>query len=167
MSVPGLTVLCNDPTFIVANWRNVSITMYLSVPTIEQLHYTGHKVLERQYPDGFAALVVMHASAMKVSPEVRAEAERVSKNVPVGLKAIAHVIVGRGFAAATMRAIASGVMALSRKTVASKIFDEPRPASNWLLTKLGEAPGPLQARSVEELVAAVDYVAPTALLAAG
>jgi hypothetical protein len=93
--------------------------------------------LAARFPAGFLALALLPTTAGLTLPaEVRREAERVAANRSSAAKAIAHVIEGTGFVAATVRSISIGMSMLARTHAPHRIFGGVEPATAWLATFL-------------------------------
>lgn len=69
-----------------------------------------------RFADGYCALAVLSMAALNRESAARAEATRLSENPGHNLRAIAQVILGTGFGAATARALASGLMLVRKAT---------------------------------------------------
>jgi hypothetical protein len=92
--------------------------------------------------------------------DVRAEAERLSKEPAANLTAIAQVIYGTGFAASAIRSVATGMILIARHARPTKIFDTLEHASTWLVPRMNELPEPVGKIDAPEFVRAIrDIVA--------
>jgi hypothetical protein len=160
MGQTGLSVLEQDEIHLVGLWHNVLVTLWRGSTTLESMKQLGvhHREADRRFVNGFCALAVVEAvSSLRMDPEVRAEAARLSQNPGQNLKASAQVIQGTGLGAATTRMIASGLMLLRKKTMPSKLFDELPAAARWLMAYVKPAaqePTPTAA----DLVSAIGQV---------
>ena len=131
---PDVHVFVSDDAHLAALWHDVYVTAWWGDTTVARLRGVDayqREVLRRR-PAGFVALALLSSSKVGMSAEVRAEAERVSRESPPQLRAIAQVIHGTGFAAAAIRSVATGITMLSTRGRAVKIFDTLEPAAAWL-----------------------------------
>jgi hypothetical protein len=87
-----------------------------------------------RFPEGFVALAVLPHVSLEAPllKELRAEAERLMTTSPKELLAVAEVIEGSGFLAATVRSIATGLVLVTRPPFPTRIFAGVEPAAAWL-----------------------------------
>ena len=135
---------------LVATYKNVFVTMWWAPARVEQLRgLPAHQdEMGRRWPGGWGTLAVLGADAGKISAEVRAEGERITKHQKQGMRAIAQVIEGTGFGAAAVRSVASALTLFKRSGPPTKIFDALGPGVAWLMHELGtpaDAPALLKA----------------------
>lgn len=135
-------VLRQDADHTVGLWRNVSVNVWMSPSTAEQIRRIGadQPRIAQRFPEGFGSLSIMHASNTGMTAEARAAGEKLSKTATPGLRAIAMVIVGTGFAAAGLRAVASTMMMITHRRAPTKIFGDPETGARWVLEQLGASP---------------------------
>jgi hypothetical protein len=145
---PHLEILHVHERSIIGVWNNVFVMIWRDLPSAERLRIAG--ALERKvaarFPDGFVVLAVLPTINLRLPSDVREEAERLSLDRPRELKAIAQVIEGKGFIAASVRSVAVGVVMLARpqkdgdgvqrERTPMRIFSGVEPASAWLATFL-------------------------------
>jgi hypothetical protein len=151
--------------FLAALYRNVFITAWWGETTVARLKRVGavQSEVARAWPKGFVALALIRSANTNLPPDVRAEAERLTKDPSSCLRAIAQVIHGSGFAAAAIRSIATGMQLLSRHGRPSKIFDSLDNATVWLVPQMSQLPGPPGTVTPEELARVVrELIANTA-----
>jgi hypothetical protein len=119
----------------IALWRNVLVASWRDAPTPPFMRKMGDHTaaIIARYPKGYISLAFVPPIAVFPGPEFRVEAERVTKLGATHLKAIAQVVEGKGFGAATVRALISGVHMVSRNAYPSRVFDETDEAISWLL----------------------------------
>src|SRR5689334_770886 len=105
MSSIDTRIIEQNDAVVVALWSNVFLTLWRANATVEQLRRIGDhsRSIDQSFPDGFCALAVISGSGFSMTPDVRAEAEILSKNPGQNMKAIAQVITATGFAAAATR----------------------------------------------------------------
>ncbi|HEX4515297.1 MAG TPA: hypothetical protein VH054_17240 [Polyangiaceae bacterium] len=145
MALPGDTrIFVSDEAHLAAIHRNVYITAWWGETTVERLKRVGEiqNELARKWPAGFVALALIRSSNVNMPADVRAEAEKLSKEPAPNLKAIAQVIYGSGFAAAAIRSIATGMVLVARRPRPTKIFGTLEGAATWLAPQMNELPEP-------------------------
>lgn len=155
--VPGvedLVVFERDAVLSVGLWHNVLAMVWHAPPTIEHLRgLDDHQQrAAKLHPNGFVTLVVLPSQHSRMAPDVREAAEDLSRNPSPALVAVAQVITGTGFVAATTRMIAAG-MALLAQTP-TKLFASSDAAARWLCERAATIPGGPACRP-DELVAAI------------
>jgi hypothetical protein len=145
MALPAdARVLASDEAFLAAIFRNVYLTAWWGDTTVARLRKVGELQSEvvRKCPKGFVALALIRSVNANLPADVRAEAERLTKEPPPGLRAIAQVIYGSGFAGAAIRSVATGMQLISRQPRPSKVFDTLEHATSWLAPRMNELPDP-------------------------
>jgi hypothetical protein len=155
--VPGaedLVVIERDAVVGVGLYKSVFAMVWRGPPTVAHLRALGEyqRRVTRLRPRGFVTLAVLPSKHTRMSPEVRAAAEELARNPSPALVAVAQVITGDGFVAATTRMIAAG-MALLAPTP-TKLFASRDAAALWLCERAATIPG-APAIHPEELIAAV------------
>jgi hypothetical protein len=152
----GAQVFASDDSHLVALWRNVFITAWWGETTVARLKNVGvvQKDVVRRLPNGFVALALITASNTNMPADVRAEAEKLSREPPPQLRAIAQVIHGVGFSAAAIRALASGMQLMGGGKSPSKIFNTLDSAATWLSPRMNALLTPPASFGVHDLTAA-------------
>jgi hypothetical protein len=127
-------VLASDETFLSAIYRNVVVTAWSGPPTLAKLESVGdaQRQANRRCANGFVAISLIRHISLKMSPEIRVAAERLSKEPPHGLRAVAQVVYGTGFASATMRSVVTGFQLITRRDHPMKVFADLDAAAEWL-----------------------------------
>ena len=140
MPSSGLKLLTKSEGHLVGSFENVFVSMWLEPATVEQLRaLRGYQdAFARDFPDGFGNLAILGAGAGKVSPEVRAEGERITKSPSPSIRATAQVIEGKGFGAAAVRSVAAALMKLNTAPTPTKIFDSLPTGAAWLMITLAK-----------------------------
>jgi hypothetical protein len=133
-----LTILDTHGRDLVALWENVLISVWREVPTADRLRrmVVLQDEAARRFPRGFVSLSLLPSVQLRLSPETRAEAERVATRAPPSLTAIAMVIEGRGFLAAAVRSVATSVSMVLPGKRPVRIFGGLEPATAWLASFL-------------------------------
>lgn len=152
----GFVILGRDENYVIGLWHNVFVTMWRDKVTLEGLRLTGlyHRQVDGRFVDGYCALAVLSMAALDMESDVRAEATRLSDNPGRNLKAIAQVILGTGFGAATARTVAAGLQLVRKAKAPSKIFNDVSTGIRWLEPYIAAAaPGPAPAPA--DLVSAI------------
>lgn len=127
-------VLARDETFLAAIYRNVVISVWSGPPTLAKLESVGvaQREASREWPNGFVALSLIRSISLKLPPEIRAAAERLSRETPPELRAVAQVVYGTGFMSAAMRSVVTGFQLIARRGPPTKVFDSLDGATEWL-----------------------------------
>src|SRR5262249_241936 len=113
------------------------------------------QALAAKHPDGIVMLNVLEGTGATPSAEVRQRIARDMKHYENVTRAIAVVYEAKGFLAATVRAIVTGLQAMSRQRAPLKVFATVADACLWLSHS-----GFLRSDS-NEIVAAVQEVRST------
>lgn len=127
---------------------SVIIARWLAPPTAEDMRLM--RLALRPWVmrhESFCSLNVIdieHASPM--TDDARIEVAQTQKEFEGRQRGLANVIEGRGFWAASIRSVASGLAFLSRVKFEQKIFDTVQPAASWLATLF--PPGTVDANEV-------------------
>jgi hypothetical protein len=140
MANTSLTLLERSDGHLVGSFDDIFVSIWWAPADVAQLLALAEyqEEMARDYPAGYGSLTILGAGAGKVSAEVRAEAERVSRRGSLHIRANAQVIEGTGFGAAAVRSVAMAIMALSGSRAPFKMFDSLSPAAGWLTLKLGK-----------------------------
>jgi hypothetical protein len=120
---------------LVGLWRNVLVVAIRALPEADQLHriHEIQRDVAARFPRGFAALAILPVlSPRPLSKEMREAAELVTGDAPPELLAVAEVIEGRGFVAAAIRSIATGLILVTRPRWPMRIFASVEPAAAWV-----------------------------------
>jgi hypothetical protein len=154
-SPTGVLVFEHEPGYGAGLWHNVFATIWRDAPALEQLQRLEAHQQEaaRRCPAGFVAIAVLPSQHTNMSHELREAAEHLSTHPSPALVAIAEVITGTGFVAATTRMIATGMALLNRRTPV-KLFASLEEAARWVSQRAGAVPG-AAAFTPSELIAAL------------
>jgi hypothetical protein len=155
MSSVATQIIEKNDEVVAALWSNVFLMVWQGVASAEQLRRIGahQRTVDNNFPDGFCVLAIISGSSLIMPPDVRAEAEILSRSPGKNLKAIAQVITATGFAAAATRAIASGLALLRKSTVPSKFFGDIPSAARFLMPYVTPGPDGASLRAEDLLVA--------------
>src|SRR5262245_34520305 len=101
---PDVEVFTADDAYLVALWRNVFFTAWWGDVTAAKLRDIGthQRQVARRLPTGFVSFGLLTAANINLPADVRAEAQRVTKESPTEMKAVAQIVFGTGFAAAAV-----------------------------------------------------------------
>ena len=132
-STRDLLIFEHEPGYGAGLWRNVFATIWRDAPTLEHLRRleAHQQEVTRRCPAGFVALAVLPSRHINMSRELREAAEHLSTHPSPALMAVAEVITGDGFVAATTRMIAMGMALLNRRTP-TKLFASLEEAAIWV-----------------------------------
>jgi len=154
-NVPGFELLYDDGSWRVALWKNVLLTGVADAPTGRSLAAVAQGQ-ERLFTvsgavAGLTVITGMHMGRIQLNEDVRSAIGRMMR-VPnlKGHSAIA--IETEGFASATVRALLSAVVLLSRPESPQKIFDSRLDGARYLAAHANIG------RSVQDLVACADQL---------
>jgi len=155
--VPGaedLVVFDRDAVVGVGVYKSVLAMVWHGPPTVEHLRALGghQQRVADLHPRGFVTLAVLPSQHTRMSPEVRGAAEELARNPSPALVAVAQVITGNGFVAASTRMIAAGLALLGRTP--TKLFASSDAAALWLCERAATIPE-APAIHPDELIAAL------------
>lgn len=112
--------------------------------------------MRRMHPHGFPTLTwVLPEAGLKMEHDAREAASTVTQEFDRSIRAQATIIEGSGFQAATVRAIVTGLDAMSRSASPKKTFAELTPAVEWCAVRRPEGSPTF---AVAEHVAALSQV---------
>src|SRR5262249_45463377 len=99
----------------------------------EQLRACGEleRELVARFPDGFLALTILPTSDVRLTADVRAEAERLASGLSDSVRALAQVIEDDGFVAAAVRSVTFALSLLSPQRKKMRIFRDVEDAAEW------------------------------------
>lgn len=132
----------------VATWHDVLIQIWrtgTSLQAARVVRATARR-LAAERPGALATLVVIERGADMPSAEARAELSAMAVDQQARMVAAALVHEGNGFRTATVRAVMTGMMLVSRSAFPHKIFATVEEGSRWL-----RAEPRLDGRQLEEL----------------
>jgi hypothetical protein len=112
-------------------------------------------VSRRAYPQlqsGFAMIVLLEDTTTTPDAESRRLLSDLMKELASGMRAVAYVVPGAGFAAAAKRAVITGLSLAARPPYPVKVFQSLEHAEQYIAPLLPAAPPPGEAeRLVTEL----------------
>lgn len=136
-------VVHEDDALQIVVWDRVVTSRWRSAPTKEGLVLLGRhqRALLEALGDGriLALTIVGPRATMLISGEARKEAEALAKSGRTTLIALAQVVEGEGFMAATARAVISGVQLAVRNPYPTKVFGRVDEACPWMEERLRAA----------------------------
>lgn len=152
--VEDLVVFERDAVVGVGLYKSVFAMVWHGPPTVEHLRAVGdhQQRVASLRPRGFVTLAVLPSQHTRMSPQVRGAAEDLARNPSPALVAVAQVITGQGFVAATTRMIAAGMALLGRTP--TRLFASSDAAALWLCERAGTIPEAPAIRP-DELIAAI------------
>jgi hypothetical protein len=116
--------------------------------------------LNVRYSGGVAFLVVIDSDAGPPSERVREQIKKTLRDPGIRLAALAQVVEGRGFMAASKRSALALVALVARFPFPLKIFDTVSSGAEWILEKMGD--GALDNLTVSQLMGATHQLRGTA-----
>jgi hypothetical protein len=133
--IERLEVLDADGRDLVGLWRNVLVIALRTQPTAARLRRLDEiqRAVAARFPGGFVALAILpNLRAFPFDDDLREEAVRLTSSTPPELLAVAEIIEGKGFIAASIRSIATGMVFIARPKWAMRVFPGVEPAAAWL-----------------------------------
>jgi hypothetical protein len=128
----ALRVHVATPDHLVGTWHDVAVTVWRGETTLEGIRATerSYHELRLRYPGGVHALTVIEEGAPLPGPELRRELTAVlERSTRTVLSAV--VYEGKGFRAASVRGVVTGLAALRRLPYPQKIFESVADAARW------------------------------------
>jgi hypothetical protein len=149
-----LEILTAGGRDLVGLWQNVLVLAFRSAPSVEQLRALEgiQRDVAARFPHGYVSLAVLPGLSRPLDAEVRDSALALTASSPPELRAVAMVIDGRGFLAATTRSLATGIVLLTRPRWPVKIFPGVEPAAAWLASWVERAARPSAPRRIAEAI---------------
>lgn len=133
-----VSVVIDEPTLTLATWQKLVIARWRSAPTAT----TVRAMREALVPyvgrsDAFGAInIVEIADAGTLPDDARHEVVATQRLFAAKQRALATVIRGDGFWAATIRSVAAGLAVLGRVDFPQRVFHDIDPAVRWLAPKI-------------------------------
>jgi hypothetical protein len=121
--------------FVIIDDGHVSIREYERLEPMVRVQAKG-------CPNGLGCFVIIPEKAVPPPSTVRQHLEGMLSRLPI--RALAYLVEGTGFKAATVRAALIGLGIFQRKGYPSKVFTETDEALSWLLTG-AKGPGDVRA----------------------
>ena len=155
-----LTVCVSEPGFSLATWHNVFICVS-DRATMKRLadirRFEARLVAASPKGIGVASVVVEPGALWgTMTSEERAEAADLARTFAPHMLGLAHIVLGGGFFAATVRAVISGVQLVSRTKAPSSVFRAIPPGAEWLAERCGKVDA--TASDARALAAAIESV---------
>ncbi|MEW5849281.1 MAG: hypothetical protein AB2A00_10725 [Myxococcota bacterium] len=150
-----MEVLEREPGFAVAAWRNMFVIFFADAVTVSRLQRVWDREKEWVQRAGPVAVVSISRKAAKMltlPAEERALAARIAKDMDASMLCQAHVIMGTGFWAATVRTVISSVQLMSSPRYPVSVFDDVPSAATWVTPRLDKG---VDAHEVQRIVQAV------------
>ncbi|MEW5854773.1 MAG: hypothetical protein AB2A00_38710 [Myxococcota bacterium] len=147
-----VTLAVEDPTFMVATWRNVFFSMWCSAPTVAQLETVIRiqRPMWTQHPKNvvaFSYIAKMGFSQLNISSEVRKAIDESARLTDPHARASVHLIAGQGFFLSLVRSLIAGIHILQKAPFPLKVTDSEADAVAFLVPHVGADVGPV-ARAV-------------------
>ena len=140
---------------LVGIWRNVLVVAFRTLPSAERLRslVAIQRDVAARFPEGYVALAILPLVAPRPLPKDMLEAAQlVTSAAPPELMAVAEVIEGNGFLAATARSVATGMTLVARPRWPMRIFPGVEPAAAWLATWVDRPSRPTAPRRLVEAI---------------
>ena len=156
-SVPPerLELLHAEGRDVVGLWQNVLVIAFRALPTAEHLHTVAaiQRDVAARFPGGYAALAILPVLAPQPLPrDMLDAAQALTSSAPPEMQAVAEVIEGKGFLAATARSVATGMLLVGRPRWSMRIFAGVEPAAAWLSAWVDRAERPSAPRRMAEAI---------------
>ncbi len=130
------TIEHTDDTATIAVCKNLLVAEFKDFATLEHANVIRDacRRLVRDHEDGFGTVVLMtgERTLSAFNAEVRRELTDVVKETEDTGLGTAFVIMREGFAAATLRAVLSGLFLMARSREPNRAFQTPQSAASWL-----------------------------------
>ncbi|MEW5853876.1 MAG: hypothetical protein AB2A00_34195 [Myxococcota bacterium] len=125
----------------IGTWRNLVLSLWRVTPTVEQVEKLRRAVNTAlaRHPKGMGLVVIAQLPASPPAEDARKSFIALTEEAQSGMKAAAVVAEGKGFGAAVVRSVTTGVVLLARSRVPTRVFAESPEASAWLSDELGRA----------------------------
>lgn len=129
-------VLYEDDELEIAAWCNVVYNRWKTTPTKLELQRLGE--IQREVVDSvpggrvMSVTVISREAGVLLDAPARKEAERLAREGRRTLIGLAQVVEGTGFAAATTRAVMSGVQLAVRPGYPAKVFSSIDESMPWV-----------------------------------
>jgi hypothetical protein len=151
----GLEIVHASPDFVVATFRNILIQRVTGEVTLDFIDKVqiGEKELLREYPEGYATIVIGELTAKLPSPEVRKKSMDLWKKCEAVILCQALIVRGDGFWASAVRAFMTGVYAVGRTRMPKKSCDDALEAAVFVVDSVGAKAG--ETASIASAVEAV------------
>jgi hypothetical protein len=137
-AAPRLTILTAAGRDVLGLWQNVLVTYWHEPPTLERLRHMSEVQarVAAKLTGGFIVLAVLPTAPVRIQSVVRDEAEQMVARAPASLRAMAYVVGGSGFVAASVRSVALGVAMVMPHKRPIRVFPALEPAAGWVATFL-------------------------------
>jgi hypothetical protein len=153
LSRDAVHIWIDEPALTCATWRSLVIAKWHAAPsatTVRAMREALTPYVGRQ--DAFAAINVVEIGDLGTLPEdARAEVVLTQRTFAEKQRALATVIHGEGFWAATVRSITAGLGALSRVKFPQRVFDHVDPATRWIAPLLADVGDARVARALDAI----------------
>lgn len=144
----------DGPALTCATWRSLVIARWHAPPSATNVRAMREALVPYvQGVEAFAALnLVEIADIGTMSEDARVEVVTTQRLFEAKQRALATVIHGEGFWAATIRSVAGGLAVLSRVKFPQRVFHGVDPAVRWLAPMLADV-GDARVQSALEAIA--------------
>jgi len=131
---PGIELLVESATLTLGLYRSLVIARWVAAPSAEAMRTMRLALtpfVERSH--GFSAInVVDIRNVGTLADDARTEVAKTQRFFEVKQRALANVILGRGFWGATIRGVTASLAVLSGVRFPQRVFDDVEPAMGWL-----------------------------------
>ena len=131
---PSASIWFRCPGLFMATWHDLLVDVWLDVPTVELLDQLVDRqlALAERLPGGFAVMGVIQIGMARLPDEVRARAGEVAKQTSEHVRALAHVIEGKGFVPAMIRTAATTINFMSHPPYPHTVAGNVEEAAEWI-----------------------------------
>ncbi len=130
-----------DEALSIGTSGRIIAILWKGVPTVDRVHAIG-EVSRRAAPklrDGFAMIVVLEETTTVPDSEPRRLLAELMTELAPGIRAVAYISPGTGFAAAAKRAVITGLSLAARPPYPIKVFQSLGQAEQFVAPLLGTA----------------------------
>jgi hypothetical protein len=145
-----------DTSYTLAEWRNVYAVVWRAQPDARRAQRMGEhfRRVVRAHPEGVMVVVIVPTSVPPPDDAARDRINEAMRAAPSVTRAIAYVLVGTGFGAATMRGAVTDTLLAAKPPYPVRVFATIAEAASWIVERAGPDSG-LTTSSVSTALGAV------------
>ena len=130
----GVVVVCEEPGFVIATWKNVSIVVWGTQATMARAQKidTFSQGMSAEHRQGFSAVHVVANGARLPDSATRAELDRLTSKYSKNLACFGTVIEGTGFWASAMQSFVTSLHWVSRRPFKVRISSTLSEIAGWM-----------------------------------
>jgi hypothetical protein len=136
--MPGgdVVIAHEEPGFVIAEWKNVSIVVWgvqATLPLVARLRGAAEALIAR-HPEGIASVQIISNGAPLPDSATRAELDRMTDGFAKSLSCVATVLEGSGFWASAMHSFITSIHWVARRPFKVRIGSTLSDAAAWIPT---------------------------------